>query len=52
MLSSLNGHLEIVKELTKAGANINAKDYHGRTALNIAERRHSTKIVQFLEQQK
>jgi ankyrin repeat protein len=43
------GHLGIVVELVKAGADINVKNNKGLTALQIARRKGHKDVVKFLE---
>ena len=45
----LNEKFEIARMLVNAGADLNAVDVFGFTALNIAQYRHQDNIVQFLE---
>ena len=42
------GHLHIVQKLHRAGANINARDKFGRTALRIAAMRRRLRIAEYL----
>jgi ankyrin repeat protein len=47
-IAASDGHLEIVKALIAAGADMNALENYGRSALGIARRKNHTKIVDFL----
>lgn len=50
IIAATNGHhTEIVRVLVEYGADINAKDFDGHTALQIAEDEGSTDIVKVLE---
>ena len=44
-----NGDVAEVKELIKAGADVNAKTDDGRTALSAAKERGNTNIVKLLK---
>ena len=48
MHASLFGYIEIVKELIKAGANLNIQDVDGETALDRAKEKGFDDIVEFL----
>ncbi|KAI9442360.1 hypothetical protein H4582DRAFT_1927950 [Lactarius indigo] len=43
-------HSEVVQQLLERGANIHAKNYHGNTALRVAETRGNQDMVQLLLQ--
>ena len=45
MNASKEGNLEIVKYLVEKGANVNIKDNHGRTALDLAETEEIKKVL-------
>ena len=47
-LAIWEGHLDVVKCLVKAGANIQAKGFHNRTPLVYAVIKRNTEIVKFL----
>jgi len=51
-VSAANGHFEIVKYLVEKGADMNMRDYNGRSALDIARRNGHQKIVEFMEKYK
>ena len=44
------GHLDVVKELIKAGADVNDKDNWGETALHRAIRWGHLDVVEYLKQ--
>jgi ankyrin repeat protein len=46
--SASNGHLECCEELCRAGANVNARDRHGVTALHLAASRSDYPVLKFL----
>ncbi|RWS29461.1 serine/threonine-protein phosphatase 6 regulatory ankyrin repeat subunit B-like protein [Leptotrombidium deliense] len=48
-VASAKGHLNIVKQLIAYGANVNAKDYRGITAIGCAIRAGHSQIVQTLQ---
>ena len=48
MGASDNGYIEIVKELIKAGANINIKDKYSNTALDYAREEEYDDIIKLL----
>ena len=53
MLAVLNGHVEIVRLLVQAGANLElrgteAPSFHGNTALDLAEARRDSTMVEVL----
>jgi ankyrin repeat protein len=48
MWASLYGHLNVVKLLIEEGADVNARDDAGLTALMIALGRGHTDVAQFL----
>ena len=50
MIASDHGNLELVKLLLKAGADINAKDKNGWTALVWASQSGQTEIEAFLRE--
>jgi ankyrin repeat protein len=50
MISAWAGEAEIAGALLEAGADPNAKDIKGRTALGWAERKGHTDIVQILKE--
>ena len=53
MLATRKGHLNIVQQLLEAGADKEAKDDGGRTALDYArEKGHTSTIANLLEQYK
>jgi ankyrin repeat protein len=49
IIAAENGHVEIVKLLLKAGADVNIRDNEGRSAIIIAFNRDYTGIVQLLK---
>ena len=49
MFAAERGHTETVKALLKAGANLNAKDKEGKTALKYAKENSHTETVQLLK---
>src|SRR5699024_4720363 len=49
-LAAQHGHLDIVKYLTKKGANFYAKGIGGKRPLDIAEESGNTDVVEFLKQ--
>ena len=46
---SLHGHLEVVKLLVEKGADSNASDEDGRTALDMARESEQIEVVTYLE---
>jgi len=48
MLASLNGNMEVVKELLKKGAKIDAKRKNGKNSLNIAGNASHRNLAKFL----
>ena len=48
MLAVINGSLDIVKELLYAGADVNARDKSGKTALKLAASSNKMEIVIYL----
>ena len=52
MYAAEKGHIEIVKLLLDHGADINAKDKDGKTALDLARENNKEKIVEYLKQAK
>ena len=48
MLAASYGFLEVVKFLACQGANVEARGYHGNTALVYAEKRSHKEVVKFL----
>ncbi len=50
MMTSLNGIVETTKLLLDRGADVNAKDNKGHTALMRAKENNQSKIVYLLEQ--
>jgi len=51
MKASQNGHIEVVRELIERGADINAKDDYGETALDWARWNDHQDIVALLSAQ-
>jgi len=49
MMAAQNGHTEVVEALLGKGANVNAKDNDGATALMAAVHKGHTDIVQLLK---
>ncbi len=49
MVAAEYGHLDIIKELVKAGVDINVKNKDNKTALDLAKEKVRTEIVQYLE---
>jgi hypothetical protein len=49
MLAARGGHMEVVKRLVAAGADIDARDDEGRSAMGWAAAQGNTDIVQFLQ---
>jgi ankyrin repeat protein len=47
--AALGKHLEIVKYLIDKGADVNAKDKNGQTAVSLASEKNQTEIVQYLK---
>jgi ankyrin repeat protein len=50
MYASKNGYTDIVKLLIDVGANVNAQDDEGYTALRLASKAGHTEIVQMLRE--
>lgn len=49
ILAAQGGHMEILHFLIDNGADVNADDYHGQTALNWAAKHGTGTILQFLQ---
>jgi ankyrin repeat protein len=50
MAATAHNDYEIAKTLTERGADVNARDHHGYTALRIASLQQSGTIVNILKQ--
>ena len=48
MVASSKGYMDMVKMLLEEGAEIEAKNNDGQTALDLAEKNGHTKVVDFL----
>jgi ankyrin repeat protein len=48
MLAARHGHLNIVRRLTRSGADINYRGFHGWTALHLSYRYRYAEIAMFL----
>lgn len=51
MIAVENGCLEVTKLLVEIGININARNNHGETALELAKEKKHYRIVEYLIQQ-
>ena len=49
MAASVNGHIDVVESLLAKGADINAKDRHGETALMLASYKGHRDVADLLE---
>ena len=50
MHAASNGYTKIVQELIDSGADLEAKDNKGRTALTIAKQKERTEIIEILKE--
>ncbi len=46
-LASIHGHLEVVQYLIEKGAEVNAKDCNGKTALHLASEQNTDEALRY-----